>query len=55
MVYNESFELGVLGALCEMFPDLAEDLGMIMKNVVDLSSRGARSHLSSWLYHQALA
>ena len=36
VVYNESFELGVLGALCEMFPDLAEDLGTIMKNVVDL-------------------
>ena len=36
VVYNQSFELGVLGALCEMFPDLAEDLGMIMKNVVDL-------------------
>ena len=36
VVYNQSFELGVLGALCEMFPDLAEELGAIMKNVVDL-------------------
>ena len=31
-----SRELGVLNALREMLPDLAEDLGAIMKNVVDL-------------------
>ncbi len=36
VVYNQSFELGVLGGLCEMFADLADDLGAIMKNVVDL-------------------
>ncbi len=36
VVYNEGFELGVLNALREMLPDLAEDLGAIMKNVVDL-------------------
>ena len=36
MVYHQKYELDVLGALCEMFPDLAEDLGAIMKNVVDL-------------------
>jgi len=36
LVYHQKYELDVLGALCEMFPDLAEDLGIIMKNVVDL-------------------
>ena len=36
VVYNQSFELGVLGGLCEMFADLADDLNAIMKNVVDL-------------------
>ena len=36
LVYHQKYELDVLGALCEMFPDLAEDLGTIMRNVVDL-------------------
>ena len=36
VVYNKNFELGVLNTLCEMFTDLAEDLGGIMNNVVDL-------------------
>ena len=36
VVYNKGFELGVLKALGKMFTDLAEDLGSIMSNVVDL-------------------
>ena len=36
VVYNQSFELGVLDALRQMFPDLADGIGAIMENVVDL-------------------
>ena len=36
VVYNQGFELGVLDALRQMFPDLAEEIGTLMKNVVDL-------------------
>ncbi|HJP45995.1 MAG: hypothetical protein CL394_03605 [Acidiferrobacteraceae bacterium] len=36
VVYNQGYELRVLEALCGTFPDLADDLGVIVKNVVDL-------------------
>ena len=44
MVYNKSFELGVLKALAERFEDLKEHLGVIMDNVVDLLDL-VRSHI----------